>query len=68
MCFREPDEGEDLGDAFLAFRRTARAVEEQRFGHDGADGLPRIERGEGVLEDDLHTAAEPAERRAAERA
>src|SRR5438270_379135 len=37
----------------------------QWFGHDFFHAHPRVERGEGVLEDDLHVAAEAAELTAA---
>ena len=50
----------DLGAA------EARLVGDQRLGDDVADGHARVERGERVLEDDLHRAPVPPQRLAAE--
>ena len=42
-------------------------MDDQRFADDRADGHARVERGERVLEDDLHVAAQRAQRAAGER-
>ena len=40
-------------------------MDDQRLGHDFFHAHARVERGEGVLKDDLHVAAEAAELAAA---
>ena len=54
------DEAEQFPDAILGLFPLGQAVDEQRFGDDVADGHARIERGVGVLKDDLHLLAELA--------
>ena len=52
----EADDVQQLPDARAPRAARADAVDGQRLGHDVADGHPRVERGIGVLEDDLHLA------------
>ena len=47
--------------------RPGKLVDHQCLADDGADGHARIERGERILEDDLHVAAQPLQRAAIER-
>lgn len=49
--------GEELRDALLASRAAGEFVDVERFTDDVLDGHAGIERGVGVLEDDLHAAA-----------
>ena len=65
---RQADDAEELAD--LVARLVGlpdQAVDDQRLGDDVEDLHPRIEAGVGVLEDDLHVAAELSELLAADR-
>ena len=62
----QADAAEDVGDARAAFLRVADAVHAQRLADDVAGGHARIERGERVLEDDLHLPPVGAQLRLAE--
>ena len=54
----EADPLEELRDArFFVSRALEEAVDAHRLRHDRADRHPRVERAEGVLEDDLHLPA-----------
>ena len=60
---------EQLDDPLLGSRRDlGKPVDHQRLADDRADRHARVERGVRVLEDDLHVAAQRAQRLAAERA
>src|SRR5215207_2305437 len=64
----EPDRFEKVDDAGLILgRRVRESVDRQRLVDDGADGHARVERGVGVLEDDLHVAPKRGQLGAAER-
>ena len=52
----EPDLERQLGDPFRQFAAAGDAVIEQRLADDVADRQARVERGVGVLEDDLQLA------------
>ena len=56
----QADESQQLLNSALRFLAARDVVNAQRFAHDVADGHPRIERGVGVLEDDLHLFAQLA--------
>src|SRR5262249_3650334 len=62
----QPDEVEEFGDAHLALRACADAVDDQRF----FDNLPRpharVQRRVRILKDDLHVAARLAQPRPCE--
>jgi hypothetical protein len=57
----KPDRLEELTHAGIEASSPAEAVDPHRLADDPADAVARVERGEGVLEDDLHAAAEGAE-------
>ncbi len=50
----EPHDLEHLLAALLALLARPHPVDDQRLGHDLAEGHPRVERGIRVLEDELH--------------
>src|SRR5215831_19226106 len=50
----EPDHLQQLADQATAARRVVLAVDLERLRDDAAHAHPRIERAEGILEDDLH--------------
>ena len=52
----QADAGEQGGDLGLAFLAVAHAVDQQRLRHDIARCHARVQRGERILEDDLHVA------------
>src|SRR6185369_6855870 len=58
----ETDQAQKLGDARGPLAAVADAVDLERLGQDGADGVARVERAERVLEDDLHVAPPPRQR------
>ena len=53
----QPDFLEELPDALIGGRAFGETVHGQSFADSGADGHPRVQRGERVLEDDLHVPA-----------
>ena len=57
----EPDQAEQLGDAFLLGRALGQMVRLDRLRDDRSDGHPGIERAVRVLEDDLHLATHLAQ-------
>ena len=60
----QADRLEQLHDAvFHRLLRRRELVDGERLADDRADLQPRIERGVGILEDDLHVAAQRAQRR-----
>ncbi len=61
MFGQQADDFQQLAPARGARRGVADLVHPQRLGQDFADGHARIERGVGVLEDDLHVPAQPAQ-------
>src|SRR5205807_2043413 len=61
----EPDGFEQFDDPVLELAPAFREVmDDQRFADDRADGHARVERSVGILEDDLHVAAQRAQRAA----
>jgi len=54
----QPDHLHQVPDPVPAFAGASHAVDGQRFADDAACGLARIERGIGVLENDLHPSPE----------
>ncbi len=66
MLGAQPDALEDVGDARAAFLGVADAMHAQRLADDVACRHARVERGERVLEDDLHLPAIGAQLRLAE--
>ena len=56
----QPDAGHHVGCGGAALGRRHVGVDEQRLFERGPDGLARVERAIGVLEDDLHLAAQAA--------
>ena len=59
---QQADDGQKLAGALLALGLGVQAVHGHRLDQDLAHGHARIERGVGVLEDDLHVAAQLAQR------
>ena len=57
----QPDQMQQFGDPFATARARHEIVQRQRFAQDPADGHARVERGVGVLEDDLGIPAEAAQ-------
>jgi hypothetical protein len=58
-CTRaEPDAAEELGHAAPRAPPALHAVDEQRLSHEIEQRHAGIERGEGILEDHLHLAAQ----------
>ena len=62
----QADLREELCHALLLFLARCQAMHAERFADDVARGHPRIERGEGVLEYDLHRAPDRPQRTLAE--
>ena len=62
MLGQQADDGQKLAGALLALGLGVQAVHGHRLDQDLAHGHARIERGVGVLEDDLHVAAHLAQR------
>src|SRR5438445_7792686 len=54
----QADAGQDVGDPLAAVAATADAVDGEPLANDVADPHARVERAEGILEDDLHLSAE----------
>ena len=54
----QPDDAQQLLDAFAARLPLGQVVDDQRLADDAADGHARVQRRVGVLEDHLHLAAE----------
>ena len=61
MFGQQADDLQQFAAARLARRGVADLVHPQRLGQDLAHGHARIERGVGVLKDDLHVPAQPAQ-------
>ena len=57
----ETNQTQQFLDAFATARGRHQVMQRQRFGQDLADGHARIERGIGILKDDLRIAAEGAQ-------
>ena len=63
----QPDAVEQFGDAFSRPAAIDDFVHQHRFGKHAADGHARVEAADGILENDLHVAAQGAERGGMER-
>ena len=61
MVGLETHQLEQFADALPNRFARRQAVDAQRFGDDLADGHPRVQRRERILEDDLHRAPQPAD-------
>ena len=64
MPGRQADLAQQLVDAPAQRRARRQPMQAQRFGQRLADGEARVQRGVGILEDDLHVAAQVAQRAA----
>src|ERR1700674_1217847 len=65
---READLPEKFANPVVRIRTTEKAMHDHRFGDRATNGLARIEAGERILEDHLHTSAGCAQACAVERA
>ncbi len=65
-ALRKPDAVEQLGDGALELAAARGPVHAQRLRHDVAGRHARIERGERILEDDLHLRPQRAQLRLGE--